>query len=71
MDNLKPFILTSPDGQSWMVRIYHENGERCMYTSKTDEPGERYIKVKSFDGYFKIKISNEGRIITYPWDSLG
>lgn len=71
MDKIKPFILRDPSGQNWMVRIYDEEGERVMYTTKTDSPGEPSINIKSFNGYFKIKISNRGQIITYPLDSLG
>lgn len=64
-------IIKDPTGQNWYVRVYHDEGIRCLYTTKTDEEGPDMIVIKSFDGYFKIKISSEGQIITYPMDSIG
>jgi len=64
-------ILRDISGQNWLVRIYHDEGIRQIYTTKTDEPGQDSIKIKTLSGYFKIKINNFGQIITYPIDSLG
>lgn len=64
-------ILRDSSGQNWLVRVYHDEGIRQIYTTKTDEPGQDSIKIKTLSGYFKIKINNFGQIITYPIDSLG
>ena len=64
-------VLTDPTGQNWNVRVYHENGIRVLYTTKTEDQGEETKILKSFDGYFKVKISSEGQLITYPMDSIG
>lgn len=64
-------VLRDAAGQNWMVRIYHDEGIRQLYTTRTDEIGENSIKIKTFNGLYKIKISTTGKLITYPIDSIG
>lgn len=73
MENLKSIYLRSPNNSQWMIRVLDdkEKGTRNLYTQmvKVDE-GENYIKdeiyIKNPVGKFKIKISNEGQLVTYP-----
>lgn len=71
MNGLDAVVLRAPNGQNWMLRVLDDEYGPRMMTSKTDIPGENMLKIKSFEGFYhKIKVSNEGQIITYPLDSL-
>lgn len=71
MSQTKSLILRDPKGQNWLVRVYHENGIRQLYTTKTDEEGENSVRIKTYQGYYKLKISTKGQLITFPIDSIG
>lgn len=66
-------VLKDSAGINWGLFVFHDPNENIkqFYTREVDQEGLDSIKIKSFDGYFKIKIGTNGQIFTYPVDDLG
>lgn len=72
MNQFNPLILRDRTGQNWLVRILDDNnGNKQLYSTKTDKNGVDFVKIKSYNGYFKIKITTQGKLVSYPLDSIG
>lgn len=73
MNNEILLVLKDSMGVNWGLFVFHDPAENIkkFYTREVDQEGLDSIKIKSFDGYFKIKIGTNGQLFTYPVDDLG
>lgn len=64
-------VLKDKQGKNWGLYIMHDGFQKYIHTREVEQEGVPQIEIKSFAGPFKVKVSTDGQIITYPLDSLG
>lgn len=67
------FLLSLKDsnGVNWGLWVYHHENIKQIYTREVDIEGVESLRIDSFNGSFKIKVSTSGQIVTYRVDDLG
>lgn len=68
---VKRLILKDSNGINWNVSTFHDGDIKQLYTRQVDEEGVSSTVIKTFNGYYKIKVGTNGQIYTYPLDDLG
>lgn len=61
-------VLSDRDGVNWGVYVYHNKGERALYTRPIEYEGTapKEVRIESFDGSFRLMVGTDGTLYTYP-----
>ena len=61
-------VLSDKNGKNWGVFVYHNGGERAIYTREVEYEGTapQEARISSFERQFRILVGTDGTLYTYP-----
>lgn len=66
-------VLSDVNNVNWGVFVYHNKGERSLYTRMVEYDGvaPRETRIDSFGGSFRLLVGKDGTLYTYPVNRKG
>ena len=61
-------VLSDNTGKNWGIFVYHNGGERALYTRAVEYEGiaPKEVRIDSFERQFRLLVGTDGTLYTYP-----